>query len=140
MTFLEFCIIALLMRTVFMVPINGSFVTLLALALPFVLAMLGLGLLISTRANTREAAMQMTMGTLLPSIFLSGYVFPLDSMPWFFRWLSQVIPTTWLIDAARGVILRGAGWAELWPHATVLWAMAAIMLVLSTLRFHKQLT
>jgi ABC-2 type transport system permease protein len=140
MTFLEFCTIALLMRTIFLVPINGSFVTLLALALPFVLAMLGLGLLISTRANTRDAAMQMTMGTLLPAIFLSGYVFPVDSMPRIFWYLSQLIPTTWLIDAARGVILRGAGWAELWPHATVLWLMAAAMLVLSTLRFHKQLT
>jgi ABC-2 type transport system permease protein len=140
MTFLEFCTIALLMRTVFLVPIHGSFVTLLALALPFVLAMLGLGLLISTRANTRDAAMQMTMGTLLPSIFLSGYVFPLDSMPRFFWYLAQAIPTTWLIDAARGVILRGAGWAELWPHAAVLWGMAVGMLILSTLRFHKQLT
>ena len=96
--------------------------------------------MISTRANTRDAAMQMTMGTLLPSIFLSGYVFPLESMPRLFWYLSQIIPTTWLIDAARGVILRGAGWAELWPHAVVLWCMAISMLVLSTLRFHKQLT
>jgi ABC-2 type transport system permease protein len=140
MTYLEFSTIALLMRTVFQVPINGSFLTLLALALPFILAMLGLGLLISTRANTRDAAMQMTTGTLLPAIFLSGYVFPTDSMPRFFWYVSKVIPTTWLIDAARGVILRGAGWAELWPHALVLWGMAAGSLVLSTLRFHKQLT
>jgi ABC-2 type transport system permease protein len=140
MTILEFCTIAFLMRTVFLVPINGSFLTLLALAFPFILAMLGLGLLISTRANTRDAAMQMTMGTLLPAIFLSGYVFPMDSMPRFFWYLSQLIPTTWLIDAARGVILRGAGWAELWPHALVLWLMALSMLVLSTLRFHKQLS
>jgi ABC-2 type transport system permease protein len=52
----------------------------------------------------------------------------------------SLIPTTWLIDAARGVILRGAGWPELWPHAAVLWLMALMLLVLSTLRFHKQLT
>jgi ABC-2 type transport system permease protein len=140
MTILEFSMIAFLMRTVFLVPIHGSFITLLAIALPFILAMLGLGLLISTRAQTREAAMQMTMGTLLPAIFLSGYVFPMDSMPSFFWYVAQVIPTTWLIDAARGVILRGAGWAELWPHALVLSLMAVLMLVLSTLRFHKQLT
>ena len=86
--------------------------------------MLGLGLWISTRASTREAAGQMAMGTVMPSIFLSGYVFPLDSMPRFFWYVAQVIPTTWLIDAARGVILRGAGWAELWRHAVVLWIMA----------------
>jgi ABC-2 type transport system permease protein len=140
MTIVEFCTIAFLMRTIFAVPIHGSFLTLLAIAFPFILAMLGLGLLISTRANTRDAAMQMTMGTLLPAIFLSGYVFPLDSMPTFFWYFAQLIPTTWLIDASRGVILRGAGWVELWQHAAVLWVMAIGMLVLSSMRFHKQLT
>jgi ABC-2 type transport system permease protein len=133
----EFCTIALLMRTVFDVPIHGSFVTLLTLALPFVLTMLSLGLWVSTRASTREAATQMTMGTILPSVFLSGYVFPLDSMPLPFSWLSRLIPATWLIDAARGVILRGGGWPELWHHALVLWSMALGMIVLSSLRFRK---
>jgi ABC-2 type transport system permease protein len=140
MTIIEFCTITFLMWSVFQVPINGSFWTLLGIGFPFILAMLGLGLLISTRASTRDAAMQMTMGTLLPAIFLSGYVFPIDSMPRFFWYVSQAIPTTWLIDASRGVILRGAGWAELWVHAAVLWSMAIAMMVLSTLRFHKQLT
>jgi ABC-2 type transport system permease protein len=127
------------MRVVFGVPIHGDFVTLLAMALPFVLSMLGLGLWISTQASTREAAGQMAMGTVMPSIFLSGYVFPLDSMPRVFYYVAQVIPTTWLIDASRGVILRGAGWPELWPHALVLWGMAVGILVVSSLRFHKRL-
>lgn len=61
---------------------------------------------------------------MMPSIFLSGYVFPLDSMPLVFQYLARVFPTTWLIDAARGVILRGAGWPELKVHAAVLWVMA----------------
>ena len=140
LTFIEFCTIAFLMRTAFGVPIHGYFVTLLALALPFVLAMLGLGLYISTKASTRDAAMQFAMGTVMPSIFLSGYVFPLDSMPRFFWYIAQLIPTTWLIDAGRGVILRGAGWAELWRHSLVLWAMALAMLIFSALRFKKRLT
>jgi ABC-2 type transport system permease protein len=140
LTFLEFCTILMLMRTVFRVPVHGAVLTLLALALPFVFAMLGLGLWISTRVSTREAAGQMAMGTMMPSIFLSGYVFPLDSMPRFFWWLSQVIPTTWLIDAARGVILRGAGWRELWPHALVLWGMGAAVFTLSMVMFRKRLT
>ncbi len=140
LTFLEFCGIALLMRTVFQVPINGLFITLLGIAVPFVLAMLGLGLLISKKASTREAASQMAMGTVLPSIFLSGYVFPVDSMPTVFWWLAQGIPTTWLIDAARGVILRGAGWAELWMHAVVLWGMAVIVIVVSMLNFTKRVS
>jgi ABC-2 type transport system permease protein len=139
LTFLEFCTIALLMRTVFLVPIHGYFTTLLAVVMPFVLAMLAMGLWVSTRASTRDAAMQLSMGTLLPSIFLSGYVFPLDSMPWFFYYVSQIIPTTWMIDAARGVILRGAGWEVLRLHSLVLWGMAIALFTLSTLRFHKRL-
>jgi ABC-2 type transport system permease protein len=138
-TFVELICIALIMRTVFRVPIHGEFLTLLALSLPFVLTMLGVGLWISTRASTREAAGQMAMGTVIPSIFLSGYVFPLDSMPVFFRYVAQIMPTTWLIDAARGVILRGAGWRELWLHGVVLSIMAVITLTASGLRFHKTL-
>jgi ABC-2 type transport system permease protein len=109
------------------------------LVIPFVLTMLGLGLWISTRASTRDAAMQMVIGTVLPSVFLSGYVFPLDSMPVVFHWMANVIPTTWLIDASRGVILRGAGWAEVWLNAVVLWSMALGVLVFCTLRFRKRL-
>jgi ABC-2 type transport system permease protein len=140
LTFAEFCTILLLMNTVFQVPIHGYVFTLLALTLPFVFAMLGLGMWISTRVNTREAAGQMAMGTMMPSIFLSGYVFPLDSMPALFWYVAQVFPTTWLIDAARGVILRGAGWRELWPHAVVLWSMGLAMFALAMLKFQKRLT
>src|SRR5262249_2366395 len=81
MNFVEFCFIAFLMNTVFQVPINGSFLTLLLLTFPFVLTCLSWGLWVSTKVSTRDAAMQMAMGTIIPCIFLSGYVFPLDSMP-----------------------------------------------------------
>jgi ABC-2 type transport system permease protein len=140
LTFFEFCGIAGMMRWVFGVPINGNFLTLLALTFPFVLTMLAWGLWVSTKVETRDAAMQTAMATLMPCIFLSGYVFPLDSMPAFFWWLAQFIPTTWLIDAARGVILRGAGWPELWFHGVVLSAMAAAALLASMLRFRKRLS
>jgi ABC-2 type transport system permease protein len=139
LTLLEFCAIALFMRTVFRVPIAGSFLTLFTLALPFILTMLGVGLLISTRASSRDAALQLTMGTALPSVFLSGYVFPVESMPWFLGYLSRLVPATWLIDATRGVILRGAGWKELWPNLLILWSMAIAMLILGTTKFRKSL-
>jgi ABC-2 type transport system permease protein len=134
----EFCAIALLIRVAFQVPIRGAFLTLLALAVPFVLTMLGVGLWISTRASTREAANQLVMGTMLPSVFLSGYVFPVESMPAVFGYAARLVPTTWLIDAARCVILRGGGWAELWPHAVVLWAMALGMLAFTAVKFRKR--
>ena len=140
LTFTEFCAFAFLMWSLFAVPIHGYFTTLLALALPFVLTMLAWGLWVSTKVSTRDAAMQMAMATIMPCVFLSGYVFPLDSLPPFFYWVAQAIPTTWLIDAARGVILRGAGWRELWPHAAILTGMSAVVLVYSTLKFRKRLT
>ena len=137
-TFLEFYFITMLMVLVFRVPIHGAFLTLLGLATPFVLSMLGLGLWISTVVGTRDAATQVSAGTLIPSIFLSGYVFPLDSMSPFFRFVAQLIPTTWMIDAARGVILRGAGWSDLRVHVLVLWVMALASLLLTIFRFRKQ--
>jgi ABC-2 type transport system permease protein len=140
LTFIEFLWILSLMRTLFLVPIHGNLFTLLAMVIPFLLTMLGLGLWISTRVQTRDAAMQVAMGTVIPSIFLSGYIFPTDSMPTTFWLISQVIPTTWMIDASRGVILRGAGWAELGRNAAVLWTMAVLSLVVSAKRFRKQLT
>lgn len=139
LTTLEFCFIAFLMWLIFRVPIRGYFITLLMLTLPFVLTMLGAGLWISTRASTREAAGQLAMGTFLPSVFLSGYVFPLDSMPWPLPYVANLIPATWMIDASRSVILRGGGWNELWLHAVVLWTMAILSLVFSSLRMQKRL-
>jgi ABC-2 type transport system permease protein len=138
LTFVELCGIALLMNTLFSVPIHGRFSTVMVMAFPFVLTMLGLGLWISTRANTRDEAMQLAMGTVIPSIFLSGYIVPLDSMPRVFWYVAQLIPATWLIDAARGVILRGAGWAELWPAAAVLSGMAVAVITFSMLSFHRK--
>src|SRR5262249_111503 len=76
LAFIEFCGIAFLMWAVFAVPVHGYFTTLLALALPFVLTMLAWGLWVSTKVQTRDAAMQMAMATIMPCIFLSGYVFP----------------------------------------------------------------
>jgi ABC-2 type transport system permease protein len=137
---IEFTFIAVFMRIVFQVPIHGRFFTLLMIAVPFALSCLAVGLVISTRASTRDAASQMVFGTVMPSIFLSGYIFPTASMPWIFRQISWVIPTTWMVDASRGVILRAAGWTELWPHFSVLWGIALTFLIVATLRFRKKLT
>ena len=138
-TFVEFFIISFLMWLIFSVPIHGHYSTLVGIFLPFLLTMLGIGLWVSTKASTRDAAQQVAIGTVIPSIFLSGYVFPLDSMPKFFYYVAQIIPTTWMIDASRGVILRGAGWNELATHAIVLWTMALVILTLASSRFHKHL-
>jgi ABC-2 type transport system permease protein len=138
LTILEFCFIAFLMWSIFNVPIHGPFVTLLLISIPFFLANLGIGLWISTRAATREAASQMAMGTFLPSIFLSGYVFPIDSMPQILQPLAYCFHTTWMIDAARSVILRGGSWNELSLHALILCGMALAAVVFGTLQVQKR--
>jgi len=139
LTIFEFCFIAFLMWSIFQVPIHGVFVTLVLISIPFFLANLGVGLWISTKASSREAAGQMALGTFLPSIFLSGYVFPIDSMPWLLKPLAYCFHTTWMIDASRSVVLRGGGWRELWPHAVVLWTMAVIALVFGATQVKKRL-
>ncbi len=140
LSFVQFLTIAALMRLVFQVPIHGSFMLLLLINLPFVLAALGLGLLISANSNTREEAGQKVMGSVLPAVFLSGYIFPVESMPWVLRPISNMIPTTWMIDAARGVILRGAGWRELWHNFAILWLMAIVVISLAAMKFKKRVS
>lgn len=133
--FIEICVLLFLMRTTFDVHIQGSLAVLLGLMVPFVLASLGIGLLVSVFSTTQLAAIQVCSGMIVPSIFLSGYVFPLDSMPRLFWYVAQALPTTWMIDATRGVVLRGAGWIELQTHFAVLSVMAFVMLALSALTF-----
>jgi ABC-2 type transport system permease protein len=137
LAFLELCTILLLMRFVFQVPIHGSLATLLLLSLPFVLTILGIGLLISTKAKTQVEAFQLAMGTLLPSVFLSGYVFMIENMPTFFQWVSHVVPATYYIAILRGVILRGAGFAELWVNGLVLLCMGSAAILLAARQFVK---
>lgn len=133
--FLELCTILTLMRVVFRVPIQGSLILLLLFSLPFLLTILGVGLLISTKAKTQTEAFQMAMGTLLPSVFLSGYMFLIENMPLVFRWISHVMPATYFIAILRGIILRGAGIGDLWLDALVLLGMGTAAILLAALQF-----
>jgi ABC-2 type transport system permease protein len=140
LSFVQFLTIAALMRLVFQVPVAGNFFTLLIINFPFVLAALGIGLMISAKANTREEAGQKVMGSVLPCVFLSGYIFPIESMPAVLQPVSKMLPTTWMMDAGRGVILRGAGWAELWTNALVLCGMAFVFLLIAAMSFKKRVS
>jgi ABC-2 type transport system permease protein len=75
---------------------------------------------------------------MMPSIFLSGYIFPIDTMPQFFQWVSQIIPTTYLIQIFRGVILRGAELGDLWKQGLILSAMSVVMITVAAARFRKK--
>jgi len=134
----EMMLLLFFMRFAVGVPIKGNLALLLLLVTPFILTMLGFGLLISTRARTYQEATQAAFGTMMPSIFLSGYIFPLDTMPTFFQYLSRIIPTTYLIQIFRGIILRGTELQDLWQQGLILALMSVLMITVSALRFRKK--
>lgn len=124
---------------VFNVPINGSLALLLALVALFLVTTLGLGLLISTLANTQQEAMLTTMFTVLPSIFLSGFFFPLAAMPKVLQWISYAIPLRYFLIIVRGIVLKGVGAPVLWPEIFALSLFAAVVMGAAALRFRKSL-
>lgn len=138
LAFAELCAILFVMRVVFQVPIHGNVLTLLVLSLPFLLTVLGLGLVISTKARTQAEAFQLAMGTVLPSVFLSGYIFLVENMPLVFQIISRIIPATYYIRILRGIILRGAGLRELWVEATVLTLMGCLAILAAARQFVRQ--
>jgi ABC-2 type transport system permease protein len=92
-------------KLVFGIPMRGNLLLVYLAAMVYLVVVLGLGLWISTLSDTQAAAFQLVLGTVIPSIFLSGYVFPLDSMPPFFYYVSHLLPATWLIDAPASTVV-----------------------------------
>ncbi len=140
LAFGQLIFILLLMTLVFRVPIHGSLPLLLGLSTVYLFALLSLGLLVSSRARTQMEAIQLAQGFLLPSIMLSGYIFPLSSLPTPLRWVSQILPATHFIAIARGIIIRGASFGDLWRSVVALIAIAAVLLAASTRAFHKTIS
>lgn len=135
----ELCALLLFIRFVFQVPIHGDALLLTLLSTAYLFVNLTIGILISTKANSQAEAMQLAMMTMLPSIFLSGYIFPRDTMPLIFYLLSFLIPATYMVDISRGIILRGAGVNDLWVDAAVLGAMGIAVLLLAARRFTRMI-
>jgi ABC-2 type transport system permease protein len=123
---------------VFDVPFRGSAPALLLLSLLFLIGMLGQGLLISVVTQNQMVATQVaTMSSMLPSMLLSGFVFPLENMPAPLQWLSRVVPARYYVAGLRGVLLRGNGIAELWSEAVMLLLFGVVTLGIATARFKR---
>lgn len=123
----------------FDVPLNGSVWHVYTAAILLIAANLTLGLLISTRAQSQFQAMQMTFFVFLPSILLSGFMFPFSGMPRPVQWLAEVLPLTHFLRLIRGIMLRGASLWELWPDVLALLAFTTVMMSAAILRFRKRL-
>ncbi len=138
--FVETLVVLAVMVFVFDVPITGSIPLLLLLSSLFILCALGLGLLISTLAKTQVEAVQFAFSTMLPSVLLSGFMFPRSEMPWPIQWLTLVIPVTYFIEILRAIVIRGAGFLDVYRWVFCLALCCVSVIFLSLARFRKQLT
>jgi ABC-2 type transport system permease protein len=127
-------------RLVFHVPLRGSVTLLLAEGVLFLLVALALGILISARTSSQRVAMMGAMlVTMLPTQILSGFIFPLESMPRALQWLANIVPAKWFILIARGIMLKGVGLSYLWPQTLALAAMAVVLMAAASRSFKARL-
>jgi ABC-2 type transport system permease protein len=126
--------------TAFDVPVRGSLPLLFAVGLAFLAGMLGQGLLISVVTKNQLVATQAgTLSSLLPSLLLSGMLFPIENMPRALQVLSRIIPARYFVHALRGILLKGSGAAELWPDLLALVIFAVGILAVATARFQRRI-
>jgi len=137
LAYLQLIIILTLMRFLFRVPIHGSISLLLLLSPIYIVSLLSLGLLVSSRAPTQMEAMQRAMGVMLPSVLLSGYIFPVSALPLPLRVVSHILPATYYIKIARGIVIRGASFQDLWEPVAALLGISAVLIALSARGFQK---
>lgn len=140
LSFIDFLIITLLSVTLLDVPMQGSFGVLCLLALLYITAALSLGLLISTRVESQMAAMLVSgMVLMVPSMFFSGMMFPVESMPLFFQWLSKMLPPTWFIIGVKKLMIEGLPAVYVAKEIAILTAMAAVLIAASLKNFKHRL-
>ena len=120
-------------------PIRGLLIEVYAAALLFIIANLSLGILLSTLARSQFQAMQLAFFVFLPQILLSGFMFPYAGMPPAAQWIAEVLPMTHFIRLIRGIMLRGAGLADLPMDMLALALITVVLLVISTRRISKRL-
>jgi ABC-2 type transport system permease protein len=133
-------VIVLIGRFVFDVPVTGSFILLMLETILFILMALCLGILISTAAKSQMVAMFISMiGLMLPTIILSGFIFPIENMPEILQWLSHIMPARWFITIIRSIMLKGTGLLFVWKETLILIGMTLFFIVLSVKKFKVRL-
>ena len=135
--YVQVTVILVLGRLLFRVPFLGSLPLLYLLSLPFILASLALGLLMSTMVRSQVQAMQLSFLFLMPNILISGFMFPRQAMPVLAQWIGAALPLTYYLTILRGVLLKGTGLAHLWPEGLALCGFTVALVALSVARFHK---
>ncbi|WP_423222961.1 ABC transporter permease [Candidatus Amarolinea aalborgensis] len=137
--FINTCAVLVIAVFWFQVPIHGSVTLLLLLNAFAMISSLALGLMISTIAHTQQEAMMSTYFFFLPSIFLAGYIFPLEAMPAPLQFVSQFVPLRYLLTIIRAVVLKGVGLEMIWREVVILGLFSVVILAVATARFRKRL-
>ncbi len=138
-SFADTFVILLVGTVLFGVPIRGSLILLLALTGLYLLPTLGYGLVVSTMAQTQQQAQLMIMPLIMPAFMLSGYIFPIASLPLVLQYVGYLLPTTYFIYVMRAVVIKGVGMSLILPQTIVLGIFGLVMLALAAWRFRKRL-
>ncbi len=140
LSFLDAMLIILLGYFVFGVPVTGSLLLLLLATIVYVSLALSLGIFISTIATSQQMAMFISMlALMLPTILLSGFIFPIENMPVILQWLSAIMPARWFISLLKDVMIKGTGLLYIWKEMLILVGMTAFFILLSIKRFKIRL-
>lgn len=138
-SFVSTVLILAISVSVFKMPVNGSLLFLLFLCVVFMLTAASFGMMISAIVNTQLDAMMFTMmGLFLPTVLLSGFLFPLENMPAVFQWMADVFPAKWFILAIKDVMVKGSGFADIWQYLLILFSMAVVLIAVSLSRLDRR--
>jgi ABC-2 type transport system permease protein len=125
---------------IFGVPVKGNVILLFSLCLLFILLALSIGITISTVARTQQSAMLMSLvGLMLPTLLLSGFIFPIENMPKVLQWLSILMPPRWFLTALKDIMLKGVGLGFIWKEVLILIAMLIAFILISVKKFKIRL-
>ncbi len=132
--------VTLLSRFLFGVPIRGSLLILAIATLLYLTGAMAMGLLFSAALKSQQVAMQISfVATILPSMILSGFMFPIENMPWFLQYLSYAVPARYYLRLIRGLFLKGVGLEVLWPDLLAMVIFAFVVMAAATSRFRRSL-
>lgn len=135
--YVQMVCILILGWVLFNIPMRGSVTLLFVLSLTFIVANLGIGLLVSTLVKTQIQAIQLAILFLMPNILLSGFMFPREAMPTVAQWIGNALPLTYYLTILRGIMLKGIGIDHLWHETLILATFAIALIVVSVKRFSK---
>ena len=140
LAFINSSVILIMAKFIFDVPIVGSLYLLVAENTLFIITALSLGILISTLSNSQQVAMMVSLTALmLPTIILSGYIFPIENMPLPLQWLSNIVPAKWYIIIIKGIMLKGNNFSYIIKETIILGGMTLFFILLSIKKFKTRL-